>query len=319
MSQTTRLGDLDTEPDQEAVFPRIVKELSHVPEGVIRSKPPSGWQQILPSRDVLAEIVAALRAVFFPGYFGASELTEDSAQFHIGATLNWARENLREQIKRGLKFGCKNDPAICSDCDEEKISQITDAFLSKLPEVRRLLFSDLMAAYNGDPAATCPDEAVFCYPGIIANISHRLAHELHQLEVPLLPRIIAEHAHSTTGIDIHPGATIGEGFFIDHGTGVVVGETCEIGNNVTLYQGVTLGAKSFPVDEEGNPIKGIPRHPIVEDNVIIYGGATILGRITIGESTVIGGNVWLTHSVPPRSKITQSAVREKSFSDGDGI
>ena len=179
--------------------------------------------------------------------------------------------------------------------------------------------TDVDAAYEGDPAANSGDEAILCYPGILAMTSYRLAHELYLLKVPLLPRIIAEHAHSITGIDIHPGATIDEKFFIDHGTGIVIGETCVIGRRVRIYQGVTLGAKSFPLDTDGNPVKGIPRHPIVEDDVIIYGGATILGRITIGKGSVIGGNVWLTHSVPAGSKVTQAKVREEAFSQGGGI
>jgi serine O-acetyltransferase len=169
--------------------------------------------------------------------------------------------------------------------------------------------TDVRAAYEGDPAATSTDETIFCYPGILAITNQRVAHELYRLAVPLLPRMLTEQAHSATGIDIHPGATIGERFFIDHGTGVVIGETSMIGNNVRLYQGVTLGAKSFPLDEQGNPIKGIPRHPIVEDDVVIYAGATVLGRITVGRGSVIGGNVWVTESVPPGSKLSQASAR----------
>jgi serine O-acetyltransferase len=177
----------------------------------------------------------------------------------------------------------------------------------------------VQAAYEGDPAAVDPNEAIFCYPGLLALTNHRVAHELHRLGVPLLPRIINELAHSLTGIDIHPGAQIGRGMFIDHGTGVVIGETCIIGDRVRLYQGVTLGAKSFPLDEQGKPIKSIPRHPIVEDDVIIYAGATILGRVTIGRGSVIGGNVWLVRSVPPDSRISQGPAREEKFSSGAGI
>jgi serine O-acetyltransferase len=195
----------------------------------------------------------------------------------------------------------------CHAC-EVKAEGITAAFLARLPEVRRLLATDVQAAYEGDPAATSPDEAIFCYPGILAVTFQRIAHELFVLGVPLIPRIITEHAHSLTGIDIHPGARLGERFFIDHGTGVVIGETCEIGNNVRIYQGVTLGAKSFPLDAEGHPIKGIPRHPVVEDDVTIYSGATVLGRIVIGRGSTIGGNVWLTHAVPPDSRVSQDKV-----------
>jgi serine O-acetyltransferase len=226
---------------------------------------------------------------------------------------------MQEQIRRGLCFACQEaNPTKCLQCDE-RTAVIASAFLSRLPEVRRLLATDVQAAYEGDPAATSPDETILCYPGILAITHHRLAHELYRLEVPILPRIISEHAHSMTGIDIHPGASIGDRFFIDHGTGVVIGETCVIGNRVRIYQGVTLGAKSFPLDENGNPIKKIPRHPIVEDDVVIYGGATVLGRITIGKGTVIGGNVWLTRSTPPDSKITQANFRWEDFDQGGGI
>ena len=177
----------------------------------------------------------------------------------------------------------------------------------------------MRATYEGDPAAISTDEAVFCYPGILAITNYRLAHELYIHGVPLIPRMITEYAHSSTGIDIHPGAKIDEGLFIDHGTGVVIGETAEIGKSVRIYQGVTLGAKSFALDQSGNPVKGIPRHPIVEDNVVIYSGATILGRVRIGRGSVIGGNVWLTRSIPPGSQVTQAQVREDQFESGGGI
>lgn len=264
-------------------------------------------------------MVDQLRAVLFPGYHGMADITDDSVHFFIGAALDGVRRVLHEQIRRGLCFACEApNPARCPQCDERTAATVR-TFLSRLPEVRRLLATDVRAAYNGDPAATSPDETILCYPGILAITNHRLAHELYRLEVPILPRIISEHAHSVTGIDIHPGANIGEEFFIDHGTGVVIGETCVIGNRVRIYQGVTLGAKSFPLDEHGNPIKGIPRHPVVEDDVIIYGGATILGRITIGKGSVIGGNVWLTRGTAAGSKITQAEFRQDRFTDGAGI
>jgi len=182
-----------------------------------------------------------------------------------------------------------------------------------------LLGSDARAAYDGDPAATSVDETMFSYVGMTAISYHRIAHELHTLGVPLIPRVISELAHETTGIDIHPGATIGARFFIDHGTGVVIGETCVIGEHVRLYQGVTLGAKTFPTDDRGNLLKGAPRHPIVEDDVVIYAGATVLGRITIGRGSTVGGNVWLTHSVGPGSHVTQAQLRHELFDDGAGI
>ncbi|HPQ69857.1 MAG TPA: serine acetyltransferase [bacterium] len=273
----------------------------------------------LPSRDKLIEIVERLKAVLFPGYFGLSEMSADNVRFHIGALLDSIRRDLREQIKRGLCFACiESTGEKCPHC-EQRALEYTDAFLARLSDIRHLLGTDVQAAYEGDPAATSPDETIFCYPGVQAITYHRLAHELHRLAVPLIPRIISEHAHSVTGIDIHPGATIGERFFIDHGTGVVIGETCVIGRNVRLYQGVTLGAKSFPLDDEGKPIKGVARHPIVEDDVIVYSGATILGRVTLGRGSVIGGNVWLTESVPPGSRVTQIQAAEDRFENGGGI
>ncbi|HNX51639.1 MAG TPA: hypothetical protein PKL08_15825, partial [Thermoanaerobaculaceae bacterium] len=233
-------------------------------------------------------------------------------------TLERVRRSLGGQIKRGLCFACCHHPSLCPDCEPQAVS-LTERFLSTLPEVRRLLATDVIAAYEGDPAAQSPDETVFCYPGVLAITNHRIAHELYRLGVPLIARIISEAAHSATGIDIHPGATIGERFFIDHGTGVVIGETSVIGANVRLYQGVTLGAKTFPKDAQGNPIKGILRHPIVADDVVVYAGATILGRVTIGAGSIIGGNVWLTRSVPPGSRISQAQSRDDLYDEGGGI
>jgi serine O-acetyltransferase len=258
-----------------------------------------------PSRRAVAALVEELRALLFPGYFGTSELTLETLRYHLGARMDRALHGLGDQIQRGLMA---SDPT-CGDCDLRALD-LARAFLLRLPEVRRLLATDIQAGFEGDPAASSPDEVLFCYPGLLAITSQRLAHELFLLGVPLLPRMITEHAHSLTGIDIHPGACLGERFFIDHGTGVVIGETCVIGRNVRLYQGVTLGAKSYPLDDEGHPIKGIPRHPVVEDDVIIYSNATILGRITLGRGSAIGGNVWLTRSVPPGSVITQANEKD---------
>jgi serine O-acetyltransferase len=274
----------------------------------------------LPSPDVIKEVVDALRSVLFPGYFGSPELTRDTLHFYIGSTLDKTFRTLKDQIKRGLCFVCEEHPDVdrCTICDERALT-ITKSFFSRLPAIRRLLSTDVKAAYEGDPAATSSYETIFSYPGIYAITSYRIAHELHSLGVPIIPRIITEHAHSTTGIDIHPGAVIGECFFIDHGTGVVIGETCIIGKNVRIYQGVTLGAKNFSLDKNGKPVKGIERHPIVEDDVIIYSGATILGRVVIGKGSVIGGNVWLTHSVPPGSRIVQVEARTEVFQEGAGI
>jgi serine O-acetyltransferase len=271
----------------------------------------------LPSRDRVTAVVEALRSVLFPGYFGLSELTPENLRFHMGHTLDRARRMLQEQIKRGICFACGGGE-VHAEC--EGVAQaVTQTFLSRLPRLQVILARDVQAAFEGDPAATSPDEAIFCYPGVVAVTNYRIAHELHLLGVPLLPRMITEQAHGTTGIDIHPGAEIGEGFFIDHGTGVVIGETCVIGKHVRLYQGVTLGAKSFPLDAQGRPIKGIPRHPILEDDVIIYAGATILGRVTIGRGSVVGGNVWLTRSVPPGSRVAQAQPRAEIHENGGGI
>jgi serine O-acetyltransferase len=191
--------------------------------------------------------------------------------------------------------------------------------MARLPAVRALLDSDVLAAFAGDPAALSLDEALLCYPGVSAILQHRIAHELHRLSVPLIPRMISDIAHASTGIDIHPGAHIGPSFFIDHGTGVVIGETAQIGARVRLYQGVTLGARNFPSDERGGLIKGLLRHPIVGDDVVIYAGATLLGRISVGRGAIIGGNVWLTHDVPPGSRVTQFHAYQESFEQGSGV
>jgi serine O-acetyltransferase len=273
--------------------------------------------QPLPSRSTVADVADNLRAVLFPGYFGSTEANGENLRSQIGATLDLIARVLKDQIRRALCFQCEKPDAI-SNCSW-RAAELTHHFLEKLPEIQRTLVEDVRAAYEGDPACTTPDEAILAYPGLYALAFYRIAHALFELEVPLLPRMITEIAHSATGIDIHPGAQIGRQFFIDHGTGVVIGETCIVGDRVRLYQGVTLGAKSFHLDEQGRPIKGIPRHPIIEDDVIIYAGATILGRITIGRESVIGGNVWLTRSVPPGSRVTQGIARYDSFNSGSGI
>jgi len=283
------------------------------------SRSPSDARLLLPSRDAVVGIVEGLRSALFPGYFGDREFDEDSLRFHIGATLDRVRRELQEQIRRGLCFVCREpDPSRCPRCDA-RVTVIAHEFLARLPEIRRRLGTDVQAAYTGDPAAMSPSETILCYPGILAITNYRLAHELSQLGALLVPRMMTEYAHSITGIDIHPGTKIGEHFFIDHGTGVVIGETALIGHRVRIYQGVTLGAKSFPLDEQGHPIKGIPRHPIIEDDVTIYSGATILGRITIGAGSVIGGNVWVTRDVPRNSRVSQVEARHGEFVGGDGI
>ena len=262
----------------------------------------------LPSGKSLRRIVELSREILFPGYFGNSTVHRRTINYHIGVNVEELFSLLTEQIQAGLCFGLENTPSdnvIKKIPDRDTAASIAARFISKLPEIRRILATDVEAAYYGDPAATCFGEIICCYPIIRAITNYRIAHELYMLNVPLIPRIITEMAHSETGIDIHPGAQIGHHFTIDHGTGVVIGATCIIGNNVKLYQGVTLGAKSFPLDENGNPIKGIARHPILEDDVIVYSNATILGRITIGKGATIGGNIWVTESVPAGSRNVQ--------------
>lgn len=273
----------------------------------------------LPSVEALGEAVELLRAILFPGYFGPSELTPTTMHYYVGSSLDRVFAILAEQINRGFCFECKPGQQLdCKACEDRAV-QLTAQFVSQLPHIRHLLATDVEAAYEGDPAAKHPGETIFCYPSIRELTNYRIAHELYRIDVPLIPRIITEMAHSSTGIDIHPGAQIGERFFMDHGTGIVIGETAIIGRNVRIYQGVTLGAKSFPLDAQGNPIKGIPRHPVVEDDVTIYAGATLLGRITIGRGSVIGGNVWVVKDVPPNSRILQNRSTTNNFENGSGI
>jgi serine O-acetyltransferase len=264
----------------------------------------------LPSREALIGVLDGLSAVLFPTHYGKTRLTDESIDFFVGNTLNTVIGVLTEQVRRSLLFTsdhfAQDDPAL-----QDKAVAITRAFIAQLPSIRGVLVSDLQAAFQGDPAATSISEILLCYRGATAVIHHRLAHALYRLGSAFLARMIADIAHSATGIDIHPGARIGHSFFIDHGTGVVIGETAIIGRHVRLYQAVTLGAKSFPADDNGVLIKGNARHPIVEDDVVIYAGATILGRITIGQGSVIGGNVWLTQSVPPNSNVSQAHMRNE--------
>ena len=257
----------------------------------------------IPSSKALEEIMELCRAIFFPGYYGKSSINHATLKYNIGVNVERLYTRLSQQVVAGLCFGRVNA--------EVKAEEICCQIVNKLPEMRATLETDVIAAYNGDPAAMNFGEVISCYPAVKALTNYRLAHELHLLNVPLIPRILTEIAHSETGIDIHPGAQIGRYFTIDHGTGVVIGATTVIGNHVKLYQGVTLGAKSFPLDENGNPIKGIPRHPIIEDDVIIYSNATILGRITIGRGAVIGGNLWVTDDVPAGARLVQ-------YRTGDG-
>ncbi len=272
----------------------------------------------LPSVEQVKEIVRLAKSIIFPDYFNKRQPDETIRSYYIGVHMEELQGMLTKQIAHGLQF--------CEDCENIKTKQqvyqeaerLTLEFLDALPEIKRLLYTDVQAMFDNDPAAPNYGEVIFCYPVMNTMTHYRIAHKLHELRIPVIPRIITELAHSKTGIDIHPGAQIGEYFAIDHGTGVVIGETCIIGNHVTLYQGVTLGAKSFKYDENGNMLN-VPRHPIIEDNVTVYSNASILGRITIGHDSVIGGNIWVTHSVPPYSRIQQMKAVETNFDGGLGI
>ena len=258
----------------------------------------------LPSSASLEEIILLFRSVIFPGYFGRPILNESTISYYIGASLERLLLLLTEQIEAGLNFAhaVQHEGDVLNNHEQAKACALE--LIQLLPSLRATLATDVEAAYMGDPAAHSRAEVICCYPVIKALSCYRLAHELHKLGVPLIPRMITEMAHTETGIDIHPAAKIGSHFTIDHGTGVVIGATCIIGNHVKLYQGVTLGAKSFPLDENGNPIKHIPRHPILEDGVIVYSNATILGRVTIGENAIIGANVWITQDVAASAKVS---------------
>lgn len=268
----------------------------------------------LPSIEAIKKIISLVKTIIFTDYFYKRQPEEEIRRYYIGVHIEQLYQELKEQIARGLLFN--------SDLDEEstpaKAKVMAAEFIDRLPFIKHLLYTDVEAMFVGDPAATNYGEVIYCYPVVNAMTHYRCAHELHLMGIPVLPRIITELAHSKTGIDIHPGASIGEYFCIDHGTGVVIGETCIIGDHVRLYQGVTLGAKSFKYDDEGNMIN-CPRHPILESNVTVYSNSSILGRVTIGQGSIIGGNIWLTHSVPPGSRILQSKAVDVSFVDGLGI
>ncbi len=280
--------------------------------GQQRSTEPGGRE--LPSRDALSKIISDLRGALFPMRLGPPELRQESEDFYVGHTLDCALHSLLAQVRLELGYAARYS-AQQEILTEDQAVYIVRAFSQALPGIRSLLDSDVIAAYRGDPAAHSVDEVLLCYPGTLAMIHHRIAHQLHLLGVPLLARIVAELAHGQTGIDIHPGASIGAGFFIDHGTGVVIGETAVIGERVRIYQAVTLGARRFPVDAQGKLQKGIPRHPIVEDDVVIYAGATVLGRITIGRGAIISGNVWVTFDVAPGGQVSQASLRHEQHAD----
>lgn len=279
----------------------------------------------LPSSKELEEIIELTRSILFPGFYGMTSVNIQTIRYRIGVDTERLNKLLCRQVMAGL---CFNEDCHCDNaadtrrCLREEAEKIAENIILMLPKLRKILSTDVQAAFDGDPAAANLGEVIDCYPAIKALTNYRLAHELVLENVPLIPRMIAEMAHSETGIDIHPAATIGTHFTIDHGTGVVIGATCVIGNHVKLYQGVTLGAKSFPLDKEGKPIKGIPRHPILEDNVIVYANATILGRITIGKGAVVGANVWVTRDMKPRSKKykqNKNDILDINYDYGGGI
>jgi serine O-acetyltransferase len=301
---------------REFAFP----DIDEIADAFLPSSPDKNERNIpypatdLPSLAKLEKMMFLLRAVLFPGFFEKIGRDRTSTRHKIASHLDDIFQTLAEQILLGLCFTCSHDKQECSSYGD-KAFDMASGFMKRLPNIHRLLDSDVSAAYEGDPAAKSKAETIFCYPSIYIMTNHRVAHELYDLSVPLIPRIISEMGHARTGIDIHPGASVGEEFFIDHGTGVVIGETCIIGAHCRLYQGVTLGALSFPKDENGNPIKGLPRHPVLGDNVTVYAGATILGRVTIGSDSLIGGNVWITNDVPPGSKVVQQRSTSPANTD----
>jgi serine O-acetyltransferase len=303
------LDDTRTRTDQDAfslasVLSALAQARADWRAAHHRATTPGGRE--LPAPEAIERIVAGLRGALFPMRLGPGDLRQESEDLYVGHTLDVVLRDLADQVR--LELGGRasaSDPARQAEVSAQA-QRIVQDFAQSLPEIRAQLDSDVLAAHDADPAARSVDEVLLCYPGLWAMIHHRIAHRLYMLGVPLIARMVSEAAHRATGIDIHPGAVIGTGFFIDHGTGVVIGETAVIGNRVRLFQAVTLGAKGFPTDATGRVIKGQPRHPIVEDDVVIYSGATVLGRITLGKGAVIGGNVWLTESVPPGAHVSQA-------------
>jgi len=298
---------------------RVVVALRSARGLLPRTVDKSGRVLPLPSPRAISEAVSDLTSALFPRRFGGARAsTNEALDYFVGHTLGRALDQLQAQIVRELAFTASLSSEGLVDA-EQAAQAIIQEFADGLPGILEILYSDVRAAYDGDPSAKSQDEVLLSFPGVRATIHHRLAHALYRLDLPIIARIVAEHSHSLTGIDIHPGAEIGASFFIDHGTGVVIGETAVIGERVRVYQAVTLGAKRFSVDESGALVKGQPRHPIVEDDVVIYAGATILGRVTIGRGSVIGGNVWLTRSVAAGSNIVQAQARSDVFDSGSGI
>jgi serine O-acetyltransferase len=298
---------------------RVVHALGSARSVLPRIADKTGRVLPLPSPRAVGDAVSDLTSALFPRRFGGARASSnDALDYFVGHTLGRALEALQAQVVRELAFTASLSSEGLVDADQTSRAFVQE-FADNLPTILEVLYTDVRAAYDGDPSAKSQDEVLLSFPGVRAIIHHRLAHALYKLDLPIIARILAESSHSQTGIDIHPGAEIGRSFFIDHGTGVVIGETAVIGERVRLYQAVTLGAKRFSVDESGALVKGEPRHPIVEDDVVIYAGATILGRVTIGRGSVIGGNVWLTRSVPAGSNIVQAQARSDVFDGGAGI
>ena len=304
------------EKDTNEILMRNVALLSKQTEQETSMMPQTGAP--LPSVEQVKLIVCLVKSMIFPDYFTKRQSTETINSYFIGVKMMELLQLLTKQIAHGMQF-CEDSHEFTS---KEQVYELANKlalqFIDTLPEIKRLLYTDVQAMFDNDPAALNYGEVIFCYPVVQAMTHYRIAHKLHELKVPVIPRIITELAHSKTGIDIHPGAQIGEYFAIDHGTGVVIGETSIIGNHVTLYQGVTLGSKNFKHDDQGN-ILNVPRHPVIEDYVTVYSNASILGRITIGHHSIIGGNIWVTHNVAPNSRIQQSKAVESHYEGGLGI
>ncbi|WP_430009679.1 serine O-acetyltransferase EpsC [Methylophaga lonarensis] len=281
----------------------IVEQLSAIRNQSLIQRDRAHRPPKLPSKTAIARVIEGLTAALFPNRLGAMDVAAENIDAYVAITLDQCLSELNRQLRKEIAFSATEQQPV--DAITQKALQITHEFAAALPAIRQLLDTDIEAAYEGDPAAKSLDEVIVCYPGITAMIHHRLAHALYRSGAPLTSRIIAELAHGLTGIDIHPGASIGRRFFIDHGTGVVIGQTAIIGNNVRIYQAVTLGAKRFPKNSDGSLVKDNLRHPIVEDDVVIYAGATILGRVTIGKEATIGGNVWVTRDIPAGTVVTQ--------------
>ena len=297
---------------------QIVAELRQSRNRAQSALPKGAYARDLPNPDAVAAVVKKLYDALFPRHGGGQDGTDDGLDYFVGHTLNSALSALKALLTQEFRFTLARTNQDNADA-ERAVATVLQEFAEYLPEVREAVLADVRAAFDGDPSAKSTEEILLSYPGIKAIYHHRVAHKLFQLNAPIVARIIAEYAHSITGIDIHPGAQIGGSFFIDHGTGVVIGETAVIGERVRLYQAVTLGAKRFSVEENGSLTKGQPRHPVIEDDVVIYAGATILGRVTIGRGSIIGGNIWLTRSVPPFSNIVQAQARSETFDGGAGI